>query len=60
MNFDNFIDPSAQAGLSETIAIATTLEDAFDRGLEAFSGYVNSLSEKDRLRLEDTVDEFTI
>jgi len=60
MNFDNFIDPSAQAGLGETSAIATTLEDAFDRGLEAFGGYVNSLSEKDRLRLEDTVDEFTI
>ena len=60
MNFDNFIDPSAQAGLGETSAIATTLEDAFDRGLEAFGRYVNSLSEKDRLRLEDTVDEFTI
>ena len=60
MNFDNFIDPSAQAGLGETSAIATTLEEAFDRGLEAFAGYVNSLSEKDRLRFKDTVDEFTI
>ena len=60
MNFDDFIDPSAQAGLGETSAIATTLEEAFDRGLEAFAGYVNSLSEKDRLRFKDTVDEYTI
>ena len=60
MSFDNFIDPSAQAGLGETSAIATTLEEAFDRGLEAFAGYVNSLSEKDRLRFKDTVDEYTI
>ena len=60
MNFGNLIASSAQAGMGETSAIATTLEDAFDRGLEAFSGYVNSLSEKDRLRLEDIVGEFTI
>ena len=60
MNFDNLIDSSAQAGMGETSAIATMLEDAFDRGLEAFAGYVNSLSEKDRLRFKDTVDEYTI
>ena len=60
MNFDNFIESSAQADMSEISAIATTFEDAFNRGLEEFSGYVNSLSEKDRLRLEDTVDEYTI
>ena len=60
MNFDNFIDSSAQAGLGEQSAIATTLEGAFDRGLEAFAGYVNNLSEKDRLRLEETVEEYTI
>ena len=60
MNFGNLIDSSAQAGMDETSAIAATLEDAFDRGLEAFAGYVNSLSEKDRLRFKDTVDEYTI
>jgi len=60
MNFDNLIDSSAQAGMGEKNAIAIALEDAFDRGLEAFAGYVNSLSEKDRLRFEDTVDEYTI
>ena len=60
MNFDDFIDPSAQACLGETSAIAMMLEEAFDRGLEAFAGYVNSLSEKDRLRFKDTVDEYTI
>lgn len=60
MNFDNFIESSAQADMGETSFIATTLEDAFNRGLEGFSEYVDCLSEKDRLRLEDTVDEYTI
>ena len=49
MNFDDLIDSSAQAGMGEASAIATTLEYAFDRGLEAFAGYVNISSEKDRL-----------
>ena len=60
MNFNNFIDSSVKADMGETSAIATTLEDAFNRGLQAFGGYVNCLSEKDRLRLEDTVNEHTI
>ena len=60
MNFDNFIESSAQADMGETSFIATTLEDAFNRGLEEFTEYVGCLSEKDRLRLEDTVDEYAI
>jgi len=60
VNFDNFIDSSAKAGMGETSAIDTTLEDAFNRGLHEFGGYVTGLSEKDRLRLEDTVNDYTI
>ena len=60
MNLNNFIESSAQADTGEISAIATTFEDAFDRGLEALVEYVNTLSEKDRSRLEHTVDEYTI
>ena len=57
MDSDNLTAQVAQLNASN---IAETIEGAFNRGLDAFTGYVAGLDEDDRAHLEAVVNEYAI
>ena len=57
MDSDNLTDQVTQLNASN---IAVTIEGAFNRGLDAFTGYVAGLDEDHRAHLEAVVNEYAI
>ena len=57
MDADNLTAQVAKASASN---IAVTLEVAYNRGLDAFTGYVAGLDKDDRAHLEALVNEYAI
>jgi hypothetical protein len=51
---------TAQVAKPSASNIAVTLEGAYNRGLDAFTGYVAGLDKDDRAHLEDLVNEYAI
>jgi hypothetical protein len=51
---------TAQVAKPSASNIAVTLEGAYNRGLDAFTGYVAGLDKDDRAHLEALVNEYAI
>ena len=51
---------TAQVTKASASNIAVTLEVAYNRGLDAFTGYVAGLDKDDRAHLEALVNEYAI